>query len=218
MQVRKASSLASPRWSGYRNKMKYERSEPSFRFWRPLSQLSLISSINVSLFLLLAFALTVGPATGQQIDRPYSTSDVFVGSTALESRASVEYKVFDLVNLERELHGVRPLKWTDKATTVARFHSDNMATSLVMGHRDQAGRSVSDRAARFGLNNWKQIAENVAWLSGSNDLAERVVRSWMRSPGHRRNIVDARHEETGLGFAMGSDGRYYFTQVFISPR
>ena len=130
----------------------------------------------------------------------------------------MERRVFGLVNQEREANGLRPLVWIEKAATVARFHSNSMATSGFLGHRDMAGKKVSDRADQFGLSNWTQIGENVVWISGYEDPAARAVYCWMKSSGHRKNILDRKYSETGLGLSIGDDGKYYFTQVFVSPR
>lgn len=135
-----------------------------------------------------------------------------------ESALSLERRVFALVNLERIANGLKPLAWIEKAATVARYHANSMAQSNFLGHRDMAGKRVSDRADRLGLSNWDQIGENVAWNRGYEDPAVQAVLGWMRSPGHRRNIMDRRYSETGLGLSIGSDGKYYFTQVFVCPR
>lgn len=139
-------------------------------------------------------------------------------SETTESALSLERRVFVLVNREREASGVRPLMWIEKAANVARFHSNSMANSNFLGHRDMAGDRVADRANRFGLSNWDQIGENVVWISGYEDPAVRAVYRWMQSSGHRQNLMDRRYSETGLGVSVGRDGKYYFTQVFVSPR
>ncbi|MEO7659119.1 MAG: CAP domain-containing protein, partial [Pyrinomonadaceae bacterium] len=77
---------------------------------------------------------------------------------------------------------------------------------------------VDDRADQFGLNDWRRIGENIAWVMGHADPAVRVVECWMRSPGHRNNILDSNFREAGLGLAVANDGKYYFTQVFVKRK
>ena len=51
---------------------------------------------------------------------------------------------------------------------------------------------------------------------GSASAAE-VVSSWMRSPGHRDNILSSEFTEIGTGVALGRNGRLYWAQVFGRP-
>lgn len=214
MQVHKAVSLAflSSRSSGYRNKAMKNKI------------LSHLRSVSVPHFLiftvLLLLALTIH-VPGQQVarnfapnsDRPVTTASVSIVSASV-SIASMERRVFDLVNQERVQHGLRPVVWVDKIAAVARYYSNDMATNDFFSHTDRQGRRAGKRADELGVNDWKQISENIAWLTGS-DPAGRVVTCWMNSPGHRRNILDPGSKESGIGLAIAADGKYYFTQVFM---
>ncbi|NJR62658.1 MAG: hypothetical protein HC769_29995, partial [Cyanobacteria bacterium CRU_2_1] len=52
--------------------------------------------------------------------------------------------------------------------------------------------------------------ENVA--QGQKTPSE-VVRSWMKSPGHRQNILNPNFTEIGVGYSQN-----YWTQVFAKSR
>ena len=41
-----------------------------------------------------------------------------------------------------------------------------------------------------------------------------VVKGWMKSEGHRANILHKEYREIGLGVAEDDNGERYFTQVF----
>ncbi len=185
----------------------------------PVSYSKSISNIGLTLFLgiaLLGISASVTSAqTTNALNAPLSFS-VLNGSPV--SVLSLERRAFGLVNREREANGLKPLAWIEKAADVARYHSNSMARSEFLGHRDMAGKKVAYRADKLGFSNWSQLGENVVWISGYDDPAARAVFCWMRSPGHRRNIMDRTYSETGLGISIGSDGKYYFTQVFVSPR
>lgn len=128
---------------------------------------------------------------------------------ALESRA------FALANDERSRSGLAPLVWNEKAAEVARSHSMDMAEFDYLSHTDHKGRRVVERARDFGLFEWRALGENIAWLSGYEDPAGRVVDRWMASSGHRRNILQSSYRESGVGLAVSPGGKYYFTQVFV---
>jgi uncharacterized protein YkwD len=47
------------------------------------------------------------------------------------------------------------------------------------------------------------IAENIAAATGSRATPAGAVRLWMRSAGHRANLLDASFRDTGIGVAVG---------------
>ncbi len=188
---------------------------------RSPSRLQGLPLFDQLLILIFAAALIGFAATGVVTARTVNegSHNVFSSSTISgESSYSIERRAFDLINQERVKNDRKPLRWIEKAAAAARFHSANMARGSFLGHRDLEGTMVDDRADRFGLSNWSQIGENVAWISGYEDPAARAVFSWMRSAGHRKNIMESKYRETGLGLAIGNDGKYYFTQVFVAGR
>ena len=58
------------------------------------------------------------------------------------------------------------------------------------------------------------MAENIA--SGQKDI-ESVMRSWIRSPGHRRNIMSKSFTHIGCGYATSNDGTAYWCVCFGTP-
>jgi uncharacterized protein YkwD len=52
-------------------------------------------------------------------------------------------------------------------------------------------------------------------VGGFSDPIQHVVEGWMNSPGHRKNILEPRWKESGIGIFINSNGTYYFTQVFV---
>lgn len=69
------------------------------------------------------------------------------------------------------------------------------------------GESFSRRAARFGLSNG--VGENIA----INHTAANAVVRWMKSPGHRRNILSTKYDSFAAGVFQGM-----YTQVFWNSR
>jgi uncharacterized protein YkwD len=81
----------------------------------------------------------------------------------------------------------------------------------------------SSRIARQGYA-YRAAAENIA---AGQKSAGQVVASWMKSSGHRRNILDCRMQDTGIALVYQADDkpirgnrvalRYYWVQVFAAP-
>jgi uncharacterized protein YkwD len=128
-------------------------------------------------------------------------------------------KVVELTNKERSQAGLPPLKFNSQLTTAAQAHSQDMAAQDYFGHQSPDGRSPGDRISATGyqLAGW---AENV-YAGGSTP--EKALEGWMKSPGHRANILRADMQEIGVGyyFLANDTGsvnyNHYWTQVFAIP-
>jgi uncharacterized protein YkwD len=57
------------------------------------------------------------------------------------------------------------------------------------------------------------MSENIAWGYRSGAA---VVAAWMKSPGHRANIVNCRAKAQGVGVVFAANGNSYITQDFGS--
>jgi uncharacterized protein YkwD len=78
-----------------------------------------------------------------------------------------------------------------------------------MSHRGSDGSSPFDRISRQGYR-YRAAAEYVAF--GFDDI-ESVMDGWMKSPGHRRNILGS-FSEIGVGRAVAKDGASYWCATF----
>ena len=109
---------------------------------------------------------------------------------------------------------VPDLKWHCDVETAAEDHSDDMADNQFMSHTGSDGSSASDRVSQADYQ-WVYVAENVAVGA---DSVGRVMRLWLDSPGHCKNIMSPKAVDFGAGWATGDNGRRYWTQNFTSPR
>jgi uncharacterized protein YkwD len=126
-----------------------------------------------------------------------------------------ERRAFELVNSERARRGLKPLVWDGSLARLARYHSGNMAGENFFNHVDRDGLDLSGRAEMLGLRGWKAIGENIAYNQGYDDPTAFAVERWMISSKHRENILNSEFTHAGLGVARASDGRIFYTQVFM---
>jgi uncharacterized protein YkwD len=129
---------------------------------------------------------------------------------------SLERSTLAAINVERRDRGLRPLVASEDLARVAREHSEDQARSGRSGHAGSDGSEPADRVRRGGIA-YRLIGENVAMNRGYGDPVYVAVHDWMESPGHRRNILDPRFVQTGVGVVVAPDGSFYFTQVFLEP-
>ncbi|WP_432142471.1 CAP domain-containing protein [Streptomyces sp. bgisy084] len=132
-------------------------------------------------------------------------------SKATTTASGATARVVELVNSERRKAGCSPLTVNAKLTKAAQDHSKDMADHRNMSHTGSDGSSPEDRITRAGYN-WSSYGENVAYGYSS---PESVMKGWMSSPGHKRNILDCSFKEIGVGHAQPDD---YWTQDFGTAR
>ena len=156
-----------------------------------------------------------------------STAQAYVTITSLNAEARVaelEQHVHRLINQQRTSNGSPALEWDDRLAAVARAHSHDMDERGFFDHRTPEGLDPTDRLNRAGHRCRKGyrygIAENIAVETNLRNVrvtADNAVQAWMRSPGHRKNILSREYDTTGVGAAYGNwrSGRgVYLTQVF----
>jgi len=115
------------------------------------------------------------------------------------SLAAVRASVLCLINQQRTERGLPPLRNNRRLDRVAEHWSGWM-----VAHRDFS--HGSNWTARFGAvgYQWQTAAENIA--SGPRTPAA-LVRAWMRSRFHCRNILYPGFSDVGLGETLGVIGR-----------
>jgi len=145
------------------------------------------------------------------VGAPAPSPSTRVGASAGKYGAT-EARIFDLINAERQHQGLPALVYNAQLDRMAKIQAENMAYFQKMAHVVPESQlpTLGDRARYVGYP-FGRLAENVA-LGYPN--AETVVQGWMNSSGHRRNILDATVEETGIGIARSSAGGLYYCQVF----
>lgn len=124
----------------------------------------------------------------------------------------LQNEVIRLVNIERAKVGLKPLALDDNLGKVARVKSQDMAGTTYFSHTSPRYGSAAKLVSSFGLK-WRMTGENIA--SGYTTPAG-VVKGWMNSPGHKRNMLSPRYNLIGVGIAKSyKNGRVYWTQEFI---
>ncbi|HEX6714769.1 MAG TPA: CAP domain-containing protein, partial [Thermoleophilaceae bacterium] len=110
-----------------------------------------------------------------------------------------------LMNAElkrRHLPGLR-------SNSALRGAADRYARAMVAGHFFAHG-DLLDRILHSGylkrFGSW-HIGENLGWGWGRGATPRAMMRAWMRSPSHRRNILGRRFRDAGVAVAFGSPGR-----------
>lgn len=118
------------------------------------------------------------------------------------------------LNAERGAAGLPGLRENPTLSAAAQAHACDMAIRGYFNHQSPEGTMPWDRADAAGYRSCG-AAENIAW--GNFDAAA-VMDGWMKSPGHRANILLDFVTEVGIGVApaIGS-AKPQFVQLFAKP-
>jgi uncharacterized protein YkwD len=138
----------------------------------------------------------------------------------LASDEDVAQAMLERVNAERERAGCGPLRLDARLTKAAMGHARAMARDDFFAHEDKAGRHASDRVRAEGYT-YTMVGENI---SAGYDTVHETMDGWMRSPGHRANILTCAFKDLGVGHVyqandtplkgVRSPYRHYWVQVF----
>jgi uncharacterized protein YkwD len=127
---------------------------------------------------------------------------------ATPTRAS---QVITLTNAQRAKAGCKPVRANAALNKAAGTHSRDMATRGYFSHVSPGGSTFAQRARYAGYN--YALSENIAW---GHQTPAAVVNAWMKSPGHRKNILNCKAKTVGVGVVFNKKGVPYWTQMFGS--
>ena len=135
----------------------------------------------------------------------------YAGPLQQQETSAIEEKLLELLNKERTVRHLNPLRSLPGFKAVAMGHSQDMATHQNLTHLSSSGKSYLDRVVDAGLS-FIEIGENVA-VSDTFD-ASFIHQGFMESPEHRDNILDPGYDTVGIGVVYSQDGEYFVTQDF----
>lgn len=119
----------------------------------------------------------------------------------------IELNSASLVNDERRDAGLRTMTRQSCLQSAADVHASRMAAKRSMYHRDSAALRTLMKRCKLS-----SIGENLATGRGMTSIS--AVGAWMKSAGHRRNILNSGYNRIGAAYATGSDGRRYWIQLY----
>lgn len=122
-------------------------------------------------------------------------------------------------NTQRRNNGLHPLSMMDALNRAAQHHAYWMARNRNMSHGEIPGTTGFDaqdfvqriRNEGYALSTG---GENIA--AGQRSVPE-VMDAWMKSTGHRANILSNAYWNVGFGVATDDFGHIYWCVVFATP-
>jgi uncharacterized protein YkwD len=153
---------------------------------------------------------TRATTTTEPAPRP-TAAPTTAGAPAAGNRSTAQRlasDLFDRLNAERRARGLAALDWDADLARVAGDWSAEMAGSGNFRHRDLGAAGRLPGMAKFSA-----LGENIAWVEGYPSMGNQLHVGWMRSAGHRANMLQRGFDSVGIGVVC-SGGRAWATQNF----
>jgi uncharacterized protein YkwD len=132
-----------------------------------------------------------------------------------ESTSRFEKEMFSRLNSDRAEHGLPALKWDPRLADIARYHSNDMMQNDFFGHTSPNTGTLDNRLVRAAY--LAEVGrENVA-IAPDVQVGQD---NFLKSPGHRANILSNDVTHVGIGIVPGSSkepNSLTITQVFGKP-
>jgi uncharacterized protein YkwD len=157
---------------------------------------------------LIGGALAFAGGTSAQAADATAVADCPNLDVALTTANAVEIRqsVLCLINAERSQRGLRQLRENAKLRSAASRHASDMVRGGFFAHTAPDGDTFVDRIVHAGYAKrtagWS-LGENLAWGTGDVGTPRGVHDAWMRSSGHRANILKADYRDLGIGVRLG---------------
>jgi uncharacterized protein YkwD len=156
-------------------------------------------------FAILAFVLT-------SILLPLQPAAAAPDTKAANARLNSQMqRIVELVNARRAEAGIGPVAVDPVLMSCAQQYSETQAAMGRLNHTGPDGSTPGQRLRRCGYN-WRHFGEN---LAAGYVNADEVVAAWMASPGHRKNILNPRVREIGLGYTNRADDPNYYYDYYV---
>jgi uncharacterized protein YkwD len=152
--------------------------------------------------LLVSAVLIAVPATAAA-DCPGADTQAIVAEISLKQFDS---SVQCLLNEIRASQGLVELQSNSQLDQAALAHSTEMGEDHYFAHESPDGSAFELRLMGYiegAPGDWL-VGENIAWGSYILSTPRSLMTAWMNSPPHRKNILEPRFRELGVGTEWGS--------------
>lgn len=138
------------------------------------------------------------------------------GDPAVIKMLGAEQTLLDLTNADRTENGLPPLDFDPETLEIARARAAAQLGPNNLSHYDDSGylafvRLLDGAGVSYGL-----AGENLARAphASDQDVLPQIEAALMKSPTHRKNILETRYSRAAIGSATDGAGRVAFAEIF----
>lgn len=140
------------------------------------------------------------------VDKPASNTEAVAPSDISQD----EQALLDLVNNARKEAGVSALAFDKELLKTARLKAKDMVDNNYFSHQSPTYDSPFDMMRKYGIT-FKTAGENIA----GNQTIEGAFKAWMKSDGHKKNILNTNFNYIGIGVANSNTYGKVLVQQFV---
>jgi uncharacterized protein YkwD len=162
-----------------------------------------------ALFVALCATSVLLPISGAHAALPSAKTKRCVGADTMPAGTNlprIRRATLCLINVERKARGRRALRFNRSLAKAANGYAGQMVAKQFFDHVSPTGSTLVSRIEKTpylkNVAKWT-VGENLAWGSGDLATPRQTVLAWMHSPGHKRNILEKRFREAGIGVSLG---------------
>jgi uncharacterized protein YkwD len=178
-----------------------------------------LKTFLLSSVLVLSFATSALANCGPAADRDPAAPGV--------TQRAEGHATLCLLNVERAKRGLHKLRSNRKLALAGLRHAQDMVRHRYFAHDALSGQDFVQRIMRthyVPANSSWFLGENLAWGSQRASTPRQIVRAWMASPEHKRNILTRGFREIGIAIVSGApvsgvgDAATYATEFGVVHR
>jgi uncharacterized protein YkwD len=130
------------------------------------------------------------------------------------SLTNYEWEVVALTNKQRLKEGLLPVGVTNYVQKAADTRADEISIHYYKDHTRLDGSSCFTVLKELGVT-YRMAGENIA---AGFETPSQVVKAWMESEGHRKNIMNGDFNQLGAGYKKAKSSVYlhHWTQMFLN--
>ncbi|NLM12205.1 MAG: SH3 domain-containing protein [Epulopiscium sp.] len=120
-----------------------------------------------------------------------------------------EVIMLEYINHERKTAGLTPYVMDEELQHIAYLKAKDMAENNYFGHVSPTYGSPFDMLKNFGIS-YRIAGENIA----GNNSVKNAHDAFMKSPGHKANILSKNYDKIGIGIVPSEKYGYIYVQIF----
>ena len=180
-----------------------------------------MKKIIIAIFAALTLFFTGGVVYSLYIEKPnttQATGQIQQVKTKYEVGPPTAEELLELVNAERAMVGVAPLKIDENVQKSAQLKVDDMAARNYFQHNVLGTEyTLTPEMAYYVKLSCSSSSENIRWTPLEYSTSQEVYNGWYNSPPHIAAIRNADYTLTGIAIAKDAD-KYYSVEHFCIAR
>jgi uncharacterized YkwD family protein len=117
--------------------------------------------------------------------------------------------MLEYINNERKKAGLAPYVMDEELSNIASLKAKDMAENNYFGHISPTYGNPFEMLKSFGIS-YRIAGENIA----GNISVKNAHDAFMKSPGHKANILSKNYDQIGIGIAPSEKYGYIYVQIF----